>query len=263
MNTDRHLNTVTRAAFEVLAEQFNMATHVAARAAVGEFHHVYEWEHIGFPGFQLWRNQLNGRGGQRRVTWGWRASKTTVPTQTNIYGGPRFEHSKGFDPEKLNRIHIFVWKAPMMEYGVRVTVRPKLSNVLVFPNPDLKGSGAFGYQPKPVTFSPHPVTSTPGEQVQGNFTAWFVAWWGGGSAQQIVEGIFSDKRDEAFKKIFNARIDASPIFKTRGKAFRIIPDSEAARAGKNVARAIAGDMEHNYIAMAARRKRMNDEDDEI
>lgn len=261
MTTNRHLNVVTKAAFEMMAQQFNMATHVAAGMAVGEFHHVYEWEHVGIPGFQLWKNELNGRGGQRRVTWSWRASKTTVPTETNVHGGPRFAPTKGFDPSRLQRIHVFVWKAPMMEYGVRVTVKPKLSHVLVFPNPDLLGGGRFGRGPRPITFSPHPVTTTPGEQVQGNFTAWFVSWWGGGSAQGIADSIFADRRDEAFKKIFNARIDSSPVFRTRRKGFRITPDSEAARQGKNIARAIAGDMEHNYIAMAARRRRMNDDDE--
>lgn len=263
MNTNRHLNVVTKAAFELLAQQFNMQTHLVAGMSVGEFHHVYEWEHVGVPGAQLWRNELKGRGGQRRVTWGWRASRTTVPTETDIHGGPRFQPTKGFDPSRLQRIHVFVWKAPMMEYGVSVTVSPKLSHVLVFPNPDLAGGGRFGRGPSPVTFSPHPVRTTPGEQVQGNFTAWFTSWWGGGSAQGIADSIFADKRDEAFKKAFSARIDSSPIFRTSRKSFNITTDAEAARQGKNIARAIAGDMEHNYIAMAARRRRMNDEDDEI
>lgn len=262
MTTNRHLNVVTKAAFEMLSQQFNMQTHLLAGMSVGEFHHVYEWEHVGIPGFQLWKNELNGRGGERRVTWSWRASKTTVPTETDIYGNPRFPlMTKGFDPSRLQRIHVFVWKAPMMEYGVSVTVKPKLSNVLVFPNPTLTGEGRFGRSPRPITFTPHPVRSTPGEQVQGNFTAWFTSWWGGGSAQNIADSIFADKRDEAFKKSFNARIDASPVFRTRRKGFRITPDSEAARQGKNIARAIAGDMEHNYIAMAAQRRRRNDDDD--
>lgn len=261
MTTNRHLNVVTKAAFEVMAQQFNFQTHLIAGMSVGEFHHVYEWEHVGVPGFQLWKNELSGRGGQRRVSWSWRASKTTVPTKTNVYGGPRFKETKGFDPDKLQRIHVFVWKAPIMEYGVRVTVKPKLSNVLVFPNPDLKGGGRFGHGPRPITFSPHPVRTVPGEQVQGNFTAWFTSWWGGGSAQNIADSIFADRRDDAFKKIFNARMDSSPVFRSRKKGFRITPDAEAARQGKNIARAIAGDMEHNYIAMAAKRRRMNDEDE--
>lgn len=255
MRTNRHLNSVTRAAYEVLAEQFNIATHAAAQANVEAYHHVYEWEHVGIPGFQLWKNQLNGQGGQRRVTWGWRASKTTVPTEKNVDGSDRFQASDKFNPKKLNRIHVFVWKAPIMEYGTAVNVSPKLSHVLVFPNPDLLGGGRFGKGPRPVTFTPHPVRTIPGHDIKGNFTAWFVAWWGGGPAQVVVDGVFSKERDKAFRESFEARIDNAPMTKRRNKSFRIETDAAAAREGKNIARAIAGDMEHFYIEMARERKR--------
>lgn len=260
MRTNRHLNAVTKAAFEILSEQFNATTHVIAGMSVGEYHHVYEWEHVGEPGFQLWNNRLTGRGGRRAVTWGWKASKTTVPTMTNVEGEPRFAQTPGFNPEKLQRIHVFVWKAPMMEYGVTVNNKPKLGHVLVFPNPNLVGGGRFGRGPRPVTFTPHPVRSVPGAEVQGNFTQWFVGWWGGGSAQGIVNNAFARERDNAFKRIFEARFTDMPITKNRTKRFSMQTDAAAAREGKNIARAIAGDMEHNYIAMAAKRKRKNRDD---
>jgi len=260
MNTDRHLNAVTKAAFEILSEQFNATTHVVAGMSVGEYHHVYEWEHVGVPGFQLWKNRLAGRGGKRSVTWNWKASRTTVPTETNVDGTPRFAPSPTFDPSKLQRIHVFVWKAPMMEYGVTVNIKPKLSNVLVFPNAELLGGQGRARGPSPVTFTPHPVRTVPGQEVQGNFTQWFVSWWAGGSAQNIVDHTFARERDNAFKKIFEARFVDMPITKSARKSFSMQTNADAAREGRNIARAISGDMEHNYIKMAAKRKRKNTDD---
>lgn len=260
MNTDRHLNRVTKAAYEILSEQFNMTTHLVAGMSVGEYHHVYEWEHVGVPGFQLWKNRLGGRGGNRTVTWDWRASKTTVPTTTTVEGEPRFTPSPTFNPEKLKRIHVFVWKAPIMEYGIAVSIRPKLGHVLVFPNNDLLGGQYRARGPSPVTFTPHPVRTVPGSEVQGNFTTWFVGWWGGGTAQNILNHQFADDRDSAFRRIFESKMKNEIGGKMRSKSFTMTPDSVAARRGKNIARAIAGDMEHNYIKMAAKRRRRNNDD---
>jgi hypothetical protein len=263
MNTDRHLNAVTKAAYEILSSEFNTKTHLMAGATAGEYHHVYEWDHVGVPGFQLWKNKLSGRGGRRSVTWAWRASRTTVPTLTTVDGEPRFGPSKGFDPSKLHRIHIFVWKAPIMEYGVAVNIRPKLGKVLVFPNPDMLANSTMGRAARPVTFTPHPVRTVPGEEVQGNFTQWFVTWWGGGVAQDILGQTFSRQRDNAFKEIFETRMQGTVGGRMRSKTFTITPDSVAARRGKNIAKAMAGDMEHHYIRMAAKRKRGNREDDDL
>lgn len=264
LNTDRHLDHVTRAAFNTLEEQFSMTTHLAARNNPLAFHHVYEWEHIGEPGFGLWKLQMNGRGGERTISWTWRASKTTVPTTTTVTGEKKFIPFKGFDESKLNRIHIFVWKAPMMEYGATVEIRPELSERLVYPNPGLEGTRAGG--PKTVTFSPHPhrveVSDQEGSSTLGKFTGWFTAWFGGGEANAVLEGIMDKRRDKVFRESFERRISSHPTLKTKHKNFSFRPDAGVAADGKALARAIARDLEHDYIAAAAARKRMmgNDND---
>lgn len=256
-NTSRHLNVVTKSAFEVLSDEFNKQTHAVAAMAPNEYHHVYEWEHIGIPGFGLWRNVLSGRGGTRRVTWEWRASKTTVPTTTNPDGTPKFKTTDKFDPERLNRIHVFVWKAPMMEYNVTVTVRPKLSHVLVFPNREMVGVGGRS-GPSTATFTPHFYSFSPGGYVQGNFTAWFIGWWGGGLGQNVLDKMFNQQRNTALRKSFNRRMAAAPKTARGTKTVRFVPDGVAAKKGRNIARAIASDMEHEYLSMARRRKGVSD-----
>ncbi len=260
LNTDRHLTAVTRAAYEILSDEFNNAMHTAARANVERYHHVYEWDHVGAPGFHLWRLNLSGRGGDRRVSWSWRPSKTTVPTTHNVNGTEKFLPADGFDPERLNQIHIFTWKAPVMEYGVTVTVRPRLSHVLVFPNNQQQGAGGR-MGPGVATFSPHPETITPGAQVQGNFTTFFLGFFTTQS-KQILEQSFEKDRDSEFTRSFQRRMGFSRTTRMREKAFTLRPNAAAAREGKNIARAIAGDQERAYYRQAAARKRLTRSEEE-
>lgn len=252
MNTDRHLNVVTKAAFSILSDEFNRETGIFAHSNPSAYHHIYEWEAIGVPGMELWSNRLSGRGGERRVSWNWRASKTTVPTLTDATGNNRWPQVEGFNPEELRRIHVFVWKAPVMEYGLQVTVRPKLGKVLVFPDKEiLSGVGTGSHEPTQITFTSRPVTTTPGRQVQGNFTAWFINWWGGGRADSILESSFKRKRDLLFKKHFSEK-----IFASKNKNFKLTPDAAAAAEGRRIAQLITGELERDYISMARARRRL-------
>jgi hypothetical protein len=263
MTTDRHLGAVTRAAFETLNDKFNQDTHTAAQGNPLSLHHVYEWDHIGIPGFQLWKTKLNGRGGERTVTWDWRASKTTVPTTTNPDGTPRFRQQKGFDESRLRRVHVFVWKAPMMEYGTPVTVRPKNTRYLVFPNNSLQGGSRRSRGPGVVTFTEHLVHFVPGGDVKGNFTTWFKTWWGAGPAADALEGIFDRKRDNAFKASFEARMhEAIGTGSRHRKTISFGIDTAAASKGNNYAKLIAGDMERFYHLQARARRDNFGGDDE-
>lgn len=261
LNTDRHLNDVTKAAYAVLSTEFNRATHVYAAANVEKLHHVYEWEHVGIPGFQLWRLRLGGQGGHRTVTWNWKPSRTTVPTLTTVTGEPRFEgYDDKFDPSRLKRVHIFVWKAPMMEYNASVNIVAKTAKTLIFPygamNAQGMGTGKPTYQ--------NQIFAKPGRYVHGNFTAWFVGWWEG-QAQSILEAEFEPGRDEAFKRIFHEHLLAAPKTRRGQKTFTIGADAAAARNGRNIADAMAGDMTRKYYKMAERRVRrdiMGDDEDE-
>ncbi len=71
----------------------------------------------------------------------------------------------------------------------------------------------------------------------------------------MIDNIFEESRDNAFKKIFQGKLAGGMPTRMRVKAFSIAPDASAARKGKNIARAISGDMKHDYIAMAAKRRR--------
>lgn len=254
LNTDKHINFVTQAAFEILSEEFNVQTAVMAAANPVQFNHVYEPQHIGEPNMQLWQNELRGRGRNRVATWDWRASKLIVDPTLTSTGEERFPSD--FDTSRLNKIHVFVWKAPVMEYGVKVTVRPKLTTtrVLVYPlgaiGPDRSSASDA------VVFTPNFYQFTPGKYTQGAFTAWFSTWWGGEAAAAALRDAFEDQRDDAFKASFITRtraVTGRPALKTA----TIGVDTAAAARGQTIADLITGDLERNYLRMAARRRARN------
>jgi hypothetical protein len=255
LNTNRHLNSVTKAAFDIMSSQFDKDTAENALMLPQTLHHVYEWGQIGNPAAQLWVNRLGGRGGSRTISWDWRASKTIVPTEVTPTGKPKFPPT--FPVGKLQKVHVFVWKAPVMEYGTRVTVTPQLSprKLLVFPDPnDLAGRGTFR-SPKGVVFTPHSYTFIPGRQTAGNFQRWFLEWWAGGHAERILSQAYEPSRNNAFRRSFNQRIKSATSGAKRTKTTTFGIDIGAASRGKTIAQLIAGDLQRNYIEMARRRRR--------
>jgi hypothetical protein len=255
-NSRKHMDAVTEAAGAMLFDQFITETHAMASANPRAFHHVYEWEHIGDFGFQLFKPTMRGQGGRKSISWEWRASKTTVPTETDIEGNRKFP--EWFDSSRLNRVHVFVWKAPIMEYGMTVHVRPKLSSVLVFPVSEGTGLRNRANSVGGVVFTSDPVTipNPGGNEVQGSFTKWFVGWFGS-RAPQVIQNTFERNRNDVFKASFRARMrPGSQTKRRRGKEMTLTINPDSAQKAKIIAQLIAGDLERNYIGQAQQRKRL-------
>lgn len=116
--------TVTEAMGLSAASHFNMFMDERAQAAPKMFHHVYEWGELGQWSGRLWDMILTGS--QNRVlTYNWQASNVPVPV------GPEVS---GVSNDTRNEVHIFEWKAPLMEEGAEVTITP-MNSVLAFPHP--------------------------------------------------------------------------------------------------------------------------------
>lgn len=253
LSTNRHMSSVTKAAFSILADNFVEDTARMATLMPELMHHVYEWQHVGQLGFELFKPVMRGSGNSRVVSWDWKASKTTVPTDVDALGRPKFP--AWFPVSKLHKIHVFVWKAPIMEYGLETTVKPKLSRLLVMPNPDRRlVLDTHHKAPRSVVFSPYSYTiDHSGQPTTGAFTAWFNSWFTEGPAATILKQQFEPKRDNAFKLAFLERVRGITGNSTT-KKFSMTIDSGAAARGKIIAKLITGDLERNYIAMAAARK---------
>lgn len=247
-NTNKHLSRAAEGAFSILQDAFGVETDVHAEANEETFHHVYEWEHIGRPYGRLFDVWLDGNGGSRTVTWDWLPSKTHVPIVPEDY-------PEDFDTSRLNDTHIFYNKAMVLEYGTTVKVKRKSSPVLVIPYPETySGLGQGKYVgedgDKQVLITRKPYSFSPGERAGtvGNFTAWFIFWWGN-RANDVLDQTFNPTRDNAFKRAFESKMDGLKTYQQKSKTLRWSVDTRAAAEGAKDAMEIADDVEKMYLRM--------------
>lgn len=255
MKTDRHLGPVVEAAHAVMTEDFILEMGALAAQNVEQYHHVYEWGRVGDPASRLWNDVLRGRGAKRTATFEWRPSVTTVPIP-EIPPGP--------NGQQLQQIHTFVWKAPVMEYDLRVNIRPRQATAIAFPTGDAETPLWFSRQG--ITFRPGRYQMASGESrlrgngtagTAGKFTAAYVGWWGGPAAEMS----FNRGVRLEIEKSFNTMPLERTTMKFRRpntKTFRLNTASDAKKAyayGKLKAEEWLVDRDRNYYAIAAARKR--------
>lgn len=205
VNTAQHMDAVIQFTHATLAQAFNKWMDTVAKANPSSFMHVYEWpsswgsgdtpdyrQTVGQPGSRLWKNTLSGRGANRTASFQFLASKKPSPVNPILTSPGK---SGGFVKEG---IHIFTWKAPAMEYGMDITVTPKLAKYLAYVHRESAGAGHDsgvqhiddqGQNPSGVTFSHGPVHFTAGGSItHGQFTQAFLLWW-----SSMAQGEFDDR----------------------------------------------------------------------
>lgn len=162
VSTRQYADSAVQYAADTLSFLFEQDMDNAAQAAPNLFYHVYNWgdsyndrSKVGLPAFRLWKLITTGSGRNRQV--GFTFLPETVPSP--------------IEPELIEvgvkeDIHIFTWKAPVMEYGLPVTIAPKLSKILVF------------FQDGDIRVSKKPITTVPGYRTTTHmFTGFFLSWW--------------------------------------------------------------------------------------
>lgn len=207
MNTPAHIGSVLKYAHAEMSQDFDTFMAAMAPNAPSRFHHVYEWNQIGNPDAQLWKNVLRGGGNNRIATFEWRASKSIVPVRDPLPppggrdGGPRATLNSGNRPKA---IHVFVWKAPVMEYGKTVTVGPKRGKFIVYYTGPVSQEDGLMYQQ--VRFSREAITvkNPGGTETVGAFTKMYVDWWSKGGGQHVmnttVKSNLSNKTSAAIRE---------------------------------------------------------------
>lgn len=250
MNTDVHAGAASGAAFAILEKEFGIETDAMAYLNEEEFTHVYEWDQVGRPTGRLFQTVLNGRGRNRSISWEWLPSKTIVPIDPEDY-------PEDFDTSRLKEHHIFIWKAPIMEYGNIVKVKRKYSKVLVIPYPDAHSDlyDAPGHYysdgQKEVLITKRSYSFSPGQDagVVGNFTTWFAAWWGEGRAETILDQIFQPVQNNSFKRqwVKNTKELSGRVNSAKNVSFSI---SNARMKGTKIAEKIAKGITEDYLEIA-------------
>lgn len=170
--TDKYISSAVGYVQTELSKFFGEALDAAARAAKGSYLHVYEWgddydddSTIGNPTKRLWKLTQMGQGKDRVIGYMFLPSVKPVPINPILLeGGTQVKEG----------LHIFTWKAPVMEYGMRVTIR-RLPGTKMLAFVDNR-TNEMRFAKGPYTFeagvSPH---GKP--QQKGVFTGFFVAWW--------------------------------------------------------------------------------------
>jgi hypothetical protein len=225
---------------------FERAMDTAARFAPERYNHVYEWgetygsrETVGVPEYRLWRLKYGGGRGRRTVGFEFLPSHRPSPIEPQL-----------LEPGKKGRVvnegvHIFTWKAPIMEYGLPVTIMPQLAKKLAFVDP----------QTGKLVFTSRTITDVPGkDKLEGNFTTFYTAWW-------------TEEAPRLFESQIKPRLEFDIVhprgtggrFVTRGYA--VPSKSTEARVGVQSyaagRRSAEADMEKNrmdYIGRAAERR---------
>jgi hypothetical protein len=166
-----------------LAEnEFNVMA--AAQAATGSIAHMYEWGTQGInkgrsnmrpnpmdPRARLWVDTFIPAGLGGTIGFTFRQSLGVVPKPTvGATGISRDVISKMSD-------HVFHWKARVMEMGETVHIVPKQAKMLMIPmrngqTPQGASNISRGY-----AMSKGPITAIPGQNVAGNFSQFWLAFW--------------------------------------------------------------------------------------
>jgi hypothetical protein len=211
IETDQYIGSVISYVNSRLGEEFGIAVDLAAKAMPESFMHVYEWGNkyqdystVGDPDNRLWRLTSVGRGTNRVMGYAFLPSNKPTPINPILQGRVK------------ENLHVFTWKAPVMEYGLRVTVKRKPgTDFLVFTDNETDEIR--------VTKGPHSFTagiSPYGRQNQkGVFTAFFVGWWST-KAQNIFD---TDIKKELERDLVSEgkMVAATRRFRTKQKSFTI------------------------------------------
>lgn len=181
-----YLDDVIRAAFGTAEQEFNLQA--VAMGKTGAIKHMFEWGTVGINRHKsdirpnpmsdqarLWETVVEGHGITKTLTFYYLPSVATVPKPTS--------RETGMDPSDIEMLedHVFEWKAMVFEEGTPVTIEPINAKRLimpfykgVIPSTATAADIARGY-----TMGKGPYTFVPGQDVAGNFVAFFTEFWEG------------------------------------------------------------------------------------
>ena len=234
LNTNAHVNELITAMHRVLTGQFIIHMSQVAFSSPEEFKHMYEWGRVGDPNARLWKHILRGAGAARVSTFDFKASKTSVP----------------ITPEKqavgVQRNHIFVWKAPILELGLPVRISPKIATTLVLDYP--KRTGQLVYTKRTIY-----IPKQGSEEVWGAFTNEYMRWFSSGVTTSIIKTEIEPKIHAGVKHAMALGITKLKG-KVKSKEIKITPVG----IDKNFVNTLNQSLRVNYIE-AARTRRLADD----
>jgi hypothetical protein len=243
IKTTRHIGPVLKYVHAVMSQEFTEYMSVMAASQPARFHHVYEWGEAGNPGAKLWDDKLVGGGNNRIATFQWRASKQIVPVRSD------------FQEAGVKQIHVFVWKAPVMEYGRPLTIEPKRGKILAYFTGPTTPEGKYKMQ---FTRNPIRVNNPGGKMTTGSFTREYVSWWGGSGADGVFESRVRRVLEEDLGKM-PIEMATKKFRRASTKTFKLQTLGSATEAeayGRAAAKKYLAGRSNKYIEAAKARERI-------
>lgn len=248
LKSDRHVSSLIKAAHEVTAGEFVANMSSSTLREPGKYDHMYEWGQTGDPNGKLWRHILRGNGANRAAFFEFKASKKTVPVD------PRLQ-SVG-----VKKIHVFVWKAMVLENGLPVKISPKLAKYLVFvakKNKRSASSAGHGFSRNGIIYyrGTISIARAGNQRINGAFTNEWSRWWNSGEPQQIIRRTLTKPALDAMKKTLAEKVSSFAKLREKEKTFSItplIPD-------RLMEEKFQESLKRNYIAAAASRRSLMDD----
>ena len=199
MNEPRYLDRIITHAYKRTTPEFDTAA-AAYGLATGSINHMFEWGTAGInsgrttrrmqptdPMSHLWTHHITGNGRNKQASFQFKPSVVPVPPPTVARTGvPR---------EELDKLtggpYIFSAKAAVMETGVRVTIAPNESEWLFVPfGPGGPHSYDSGRKKKRnFIFTKSPIETIPGKTVAGNFSKFWLVWWGTEGSRVLTDRV--------------------------------------------------------------------------
>lgn len=230
VDTEQHISAYMGALHSRLSEEFDVWVDTIARAAPARYWHVYEEGMVGSQPGRLWVHQLQGRGSTRIASVRYLPSKVPVKVNKAL-----LEPGKTGKTVKEDE-HVFTWKAPVIEFALPVTIKPKNGNWLTFA---VRGK---------VYFTNKTIEATPGRKYGGSFNGSLAAFYGG-RAPSLALAI--DKNE-----LRGGEMPAGTITRQAMKKFNI--STRAFDAGKTKAEAKVMRKTAKYLGLA--RKSVSEKD---
>lgn len=199
VESDIYINDLLKVAHQIAAKEFNAAVASVAIAASGtpkSLSHMYEWGTIGInkgrttramqptnPDAMLWTHVMKGRGRAKTIDFKFRPSTVPVPQPTTA----KTKVARKYLDRLNGKQYKFHWKAPVMEFGTTVHLKPNKAKMIFVPfygKP--KTRNAYDIK-RGFLFHKGPLNSVPGKTVKGNFSSFWIGWWASAGAKSMKD----------------------------------------------------------------------------
>lgn len=259
VKTTAYVGSALSYAHALMTPKLDSFIDMVATANKDSFHHVYEWSDtygvkttVGNPAYRLWSHTLKGNGASKVASFNFKASVRPVPVNPILTTpGPGGRSVK-------EGVHIFYWKAMVMEYGMQIVVTPKLAQYLAFVGSANSGTKQQDARKNSggIVFSKGPITFTAGGgKTTGKFTNIYRFWWA-----QMAGEVFDREIAPTLSK--DLRTDGIVgRYKNRTKSFSM-NNTSGYNAGRSDAVKKLRKNQRDYIAGAAGRRIIGGREDD-